>query len=384
MKPSEPIDQEKRLATLRGLGVLDTPREQDYDDVVALAARICETPISVINLIDENRQWFKAETGLGVRETPLDTSICAHTILQPGVTVIRDTLDDPRTKDNPLCFDDPNLRFYAGALLETDDGHALGTLCVLDTRPRDLTDLQKQALQTLARQVMVQMQYRRLAASESAARAESEHEVGDLKEAARAHEILVQEVDHRVKNSLNTVAAMLNLQSKTASSSEAAAYLSTARDRVLAIAALHEQLHIAATYDQVDMVTFLERLAESLKRALPPNVKLRSASDPIRLNTKIASAIGVIINELVTNSVKHAFPSEREGEIGFECREKDGAVTLKVWDDGVGLAHTAGSSRPSGLGVRVVQSSVEQLGGTLTQSDNEPGSHIEITFPADG
>ncbi len=124
---------------------------------MALIAKLCDAPIAVINLIDQERQWFKAEVGLGVRETPLETSICSHVILTSGLTVITDTLDDPRMCDNPLCFSSPNLRFYAGVCLETDEGLPLGTLCVLDHKPRDLSELQKEVLAVLARQVMVQI-----------------------------------------------------------------------------------------------------------------------------------------------------------------------------------------------------------------------------------
>ena len=112
--PFEPA----RLAALRAYDVLDTPRESDFDDIVMLASRICEPPIAVINLIDETRQWFKAETGLGVRETPLDTSLCAHVILQEDFVEIPDTLADASMRDNPLCLADPGLRFYAGYLDE--------------------------------------------------------------------------------------------------------------------------------------------------------------------------------------------------------------------------------------------------------------------------
>ncbi len=146
--------QHERLKALRALGILDTPREPKYDAIVELVAEICEAPIAVINLIDESRQWFKAEVGLGVRETPLVTSLCAHVILQPGLTIISDTLADGRMCDNPMCIESPNLRFYAGMCLETADGLPIGTLCVLDTRPRDLSLMQRNFLKVVGDQVM--------------------------------------------------------------------------------------------------------------------------------------------------------------------------------------------------------------------------------------
>ena len=152
-----------RLRALRAYDILDTEPEAAFDEVVALAARLCEAPICVINLIDEGRQWFKAEVGLGVRETPLDTSFCAHALLQQDGMVVPNAAEDERFACNPLVTGEPHLRFYAGALLKTAEGLPIGTLCVLDTKPRPegLTDLQMDALRVLASQVMNQLELRR-------------------------------------------------------------------------------------------------------------------------------------------------------------------------------------------------------------------------------
>lgn len=149
-----------RLAALHRYEILDTPEEPEFNDFTRLAAHICQTPIAVISLVDHHRQWFKSAMGLGVRETPLDVSICKHAILQKELFVIPDTTLDERFRCNPLVAGDPHLRFYAGALLESSDSLPLGTLCVLDYQPRQLTDLQKEALAMLARQVMNTLELR--------------------------------------------------------------------------------------------------------------------------------------------------------------------------------------------------------------------------------
>ena len=161
LPPPVSSDNDRRLEALRRYGILDTEAEEAFDGIARLAAHVCKAPIAVINFIDEGRQWFKSEIGLGVRQTPLDISICAHAILQPGLFIVPDTTKDERFACNPLVASDPRLRFYAGALLETADGHALGTLCVLDHVPRDLDEAQRDALSTLARQVMAQLELRR-------------------------------------------------------------------------------------------------------------------------------------------------------------------------------------------------------------------------------
>ncbi len=153
------VEQEQqRLLALANYQILDTPEKTAFDDIVEVASLICEAPIAVINFIDRDRQWFKAEKGLGVRETPLDISICAHAILQPGLFIVPDTTLDLRFANHPLVTGEPHLRFYAGALLESSDGYPLGTLCVLDYQPRELTERQRFALQALANQVMAHME----------------------------------------------------------------------------------------------------------------------------------------------------------------------------------------------------------------------------------
>lgn len=152
-----------RLAALRGYEILDTPREAAFDDIVNLIARVFDAPIAVVNLIDEGRQWFKAETGLGVRETSLETSFCAHALLMQDRLVVPDATRDERFACNPLVTGAPHLRFYAGELLKSAEGLPIGTLCVLDDKPRPEgpTPLEMQTLQVLAAQVMTQLELRR-------------------------------------------------------------------------------------------------------------------------------------------------------------------------------------------------------------------------------
>ena len=155
----------QRLAALARYAILDTPREEDFDDIVELASEICGTPIAVVNLIADGRQWFKAEVGLGVRGTPLGISFCGHALHEDEFMLVPDATEDPRFDRNPLVTGEPGLRFYAGALLKTREGLPLGTLCVLDHRPRTLTEQQIRALKRLARQVMSQLDQRRAEAA---------------------------------------------------------------------------------------------------------------------------------------------------------------------------------------------------------------------------
>jgi two-component system cell cycle sensor histidine kinase/response regulator CckA len=155
------INEAKRLKVLWQYDILDTVPEEVFDDLTELAARICEAPIALISLVDEDRQWFKSKVGLTINETSRDISFCAHAIKQEDLFIIPDATKDLRFANNPLVTSDPKIRFYAGAPLTTPDGHALGSLCVIDKVPRELRLEQRQALRVLARHVMTQLELRR-------------------------------------------------------------------------------------------------------------------------------------------------------------------------------------------------------------------------------
>lgn len=159
MTSLKPSDDATRLENLRRYQVLDTEPEQLYDDFTELAAQICDTPISLISLVDEDRQWFKSKVGLHVEETPREHAFCNHALPNPDeILIVKNALEDERFADNPLVLGEPHIRYYAGAPLVADDGYAIGTLCVIDQKPRELTDPQLAALQILARQVVSQME----------------------------------------------------------------------------------------------------------------------------------------------------------------------------------------------------------------------------------
>ena len=148
------------MATLYRYEILDTPGEPAFDELVSLAAQICEAPISTMSLIDSERTWIKANVGCPAREVPRYVSFCHHAICGDTLFEVEDALEDSRFKDNPYVVEIPKIRFYAGAPLITGDGHRLGTLCVIDIVPRRLTDLQRKALEVLSRRVVAQMDLR--------------------------------------------------------------------------------------------------------------------------------------------------------------------------------------------------------------------------------
>ncbi len=380
--PTTPLTQPERVRALHSYAILDTPREADFDEIVDFVAQLCDVPIAVVNLLDNERQWFKAEVGLGVDQTPLDTSMCFHTLMKGAFLEIQDTQADARTRNNALCNGDDAIRFYAGAVLQDDKGMILGTLCALDRRPRQLTAVQRNGLSLLADQVVRQMQLRR---------------------ALRDQEFLQKEMDHRVRNSLMTVAALLRVERQSVSSDEARASLAAAERRIKAVAQVHQELYTnASTFDQVELAPFIGRLSDQLREVLPPNVELHADVEPIWLKVQAASALAMIFSEFVANSAKHAFPDGKPGRIeviGRMGATADGSgreYTMSVRDDGVGMmpaAPRAETSAQGGIGLKIIAAAASQLDGSyeiVDRADRKAGGEersgtiLTVSMPVAG
>lgn len=183
MKAPKPKNEVQRIKILWQYDVLDTMPEAVFDDFTSLAALICDAPISLISLVDEDRQWFKSKYGVSLSETTRDVSMCAHAILQTDLLIVPDATKDKRFRDNPLVVAAPKIRFYAGAPLLSPEGCALGTLCVIDQKPRQLTCVQQEALKVLSRLIMTQLNFRRQMREAGPSRAEYEKLKRDLERA---------------------------------------------------------------------------------------------------------------------------------------------------------------------------------------------------------
>lgn len=175
-KSNLPSDERERLEALRRYGAFGLLRAAIFDDISRMAAFICRTPISLISLIDTNRQWFLSSNGIGACETSREASFCAHALIGTEMLIVEDARTDARFARNAMVTGEPYIRFYAGAPLLTPDGFALGTLCVIDCVPRILTAEQKEVLQSLSRLVMTQLEMTRI-----------KREIRDLKQAADSH-----------------------------------------------------------------------------------------------------------------------------------------------------------------------------------------------------
>ena len=357
LHPSEP----ERLRTLADYDIIDTPAESDFDEIVELASRICETKVSLVSLVDERRQWFKAAKGFGDAETPRENAICDYALLQDDLLEIPDTTLDPRTADNRLVVTEHGMRFYAGMQLKAPNGLPIGTLCVLDDKPRKLNDLQRQTLRTLANQVMTQLELRRT---------------------LRNQEILRGEMDHRVKNSLQTVQSLLRLYAGKVTDPDALTAFAAVERRVAAIVALHRELHESSSVASVNMQPFMGGVLKHLAATCPDNVRIVPDIAAFELASTEATALAVVVSECVANAIKHAFPQDRPGEVQVSLAyTATGEVRMICRDDGVGAAQDAATRDPlTSLGLRIMDASAQQIGARMERHSTDAGFVVEMTF----
>jgi signal transduction histidine kinase len=378
-------NETERLLALRSYGILDTAVEPAFDDITRIASYVCQTPISLISLIDEGRQWFKSELGLGIRQTPIQQSICAHALLEHSFLEVSDITKDSRFDCNPLVTGAPHLRFYAGALLRTPDGLPLGTVCVLDDKPRQLTSEQRDILAALARQVMSQMEFRRaLLLSDRLQRNISR---------------LMAVAGHDLKQPLQVmVIAIDRIRSK----------LTDPKDRERLGLAIDAGMRMAEELDRLAETSVLQTgLGTPKLRSFPVseifesivhNWHLHAEAKGLRLvvlpgNAQIVSDPGMlraIVGNLVGNAIKY---TER-GRVLVGCRKRGNFLSIEVLDSGSGIPpeqlgaifdafHQINpASEGLGLGLSIVRRTAEALGHEVAlKSDLARGSHFTVLVP---
>lgn len=382
--PLHPNEAE-RLQALRSYGILDTAIEPAFDDITRIASYVCQTPISVINLIDEGRQWFKSEVGLGVRQTPIDSSLCAHAILENSFMEIPDTTADPRFIHNPLVTGDPHLRFYAGALLRTPDGMPLGTVCVLDYKPRRLTQDQRDVLAALARQAMAQMELRRaLAVSDRLQRNVSRLMAIAGHDLKQPLQVMVMAID-RVRGKLTDTRD----QERLGHAIDAGMRIAEELDQLAEMSAMHTDngmprlttFPIADVFKSIANTWRMHADAKGLRLVVTP-CSGKVVSDPAMLRA--------IVGNLVGNAIKY---TER-GRVLVGCRRRGNALSIDILDSGKGIATDQQAaifdafhqinpdSEGLGLGLSIVRRTAEALGHRIElTSDLDHGTRFSVIVP---
>ncbi|QQP93044.1 GAF domain-containing protein (plasmid) [Skermanella sp. TT6] len=381
-RPPVPLDEPQRLIALNRYDLLDTPPERAFDHITRLAARVLGTPISLVTLIDENRQWFKSRYGLDAPWTRRELAFCSYTILDTETLVVPDAMADDRFAANPLVTGDPNIRFYAGAPLVTPEGHALGTLCVIDRSPHpEFGGEQRRLLRDFADLVMTEIEARSAALALRRKVREHQETERQRQRSLAEKETLLREVHHRVKNNLQVVDALLALQIRH--TPVIAENLRELRCRVYSLGLVHQELMQSGDLETINPGEFLRDLTRTLAihHAAPgsgPTLDVAVESGNAAIRIDLAIPLGLLVTELVSDAYKHAFAPDRHGAIGVSLTFTGGGkARLIVSDDGSALPDTVS---PSAIGQRIVTELVDQLDGDVAK-DEAHGTRIIVTFP---
>ncbi len=393
MPASLPPGEAQRLAELKNYEILDTVDEATYDAITYLASQICDVPIALISIVDEDRQWFKSRVGVEATETRRDQAFCAYAIHNPAeIMVVADASHDARFSSNPLVTGDPSIRFYAGAPLVTETGNALGTLCVIDREPRTLTEDQAKALEALSVQVMALLELRRTVQ-------DLEQKHLELAEATRQRESFMATVSHEIRTPLTSVVGYVDLlqgdlpdgeraEMLTSVAREAADVESLIEDLLIAARAEADSLRVAAV--SVNLPAQIAQVMESLSTQMssPITVKAdecRAVGDPARVRQ--------IVRNMLTNAFRYGGPNITISSFGDEdaCHivvADDGeciaeADCERIFEQFVQVQNGPDVSSSVGLGLPISRLLAERMGGSLSYRFEDDQSKFDLSLPAE-
>ncbi|KAI9440308.1 gaf sensor signal transduction histidine kinase [Russula earlei] len=397
--PSDPDNEQARLQELYRLEILDTAYEEEFDEIVQLASRICQVPISLISLVGASRQWFKARVGLGATETSRDVSFCAHAIVQDSMLMeVEDAEQDERFQDNPLVTSDPHIRFYAGVPLVTRNGYKLGTLCVIDSKPNKLNEEQGFILKVLGSQIVKMLEMRIV-------NKESERQKLLIEQQNSTQNRILSIIAHDIRNPLSSMKQAMDMDAFNRLSIED---WSMIREQfvhqidgtidllnnivewgmlqISGAAQVTERIHLKELVaDKLDVA----RLTASLK-----NIELVNLADEsIYLHTH-PDILNFILRNLVSNAIKFT----RKGTVSIFAQRESNKIHIAVNDTGVGISAEAlqdllskriaktsygtNNEKGSGLGLMLVQEFISSLQGSLEiESEMGKGTTVHLFLP---
>lgn len=376
-----PLNELDRINSLESYHILDTIDEDEFDELVTLASEICKTPISLVSLVDKDRQWFKAKVGIDATETPREQSFCAHAITQPNeILIVNDARKDERFANNPLVTGNPNIVFYAGVPLVNDEGFALGSLCVIDREEKNLTANQITALKILSKQVLMRLEHKKKLAQLEKANSEL------LKS-----NILIQKfartAAHDIKNPLSGILLSSQLLQKSFEKDNDVRNKQIADKNVNScknlIKLVNEMLNYANSPEKLleeqHEFNFNELINKSLELIhKPENIIIELPKGDIMITSSILAFEQIFLN-LITNSIRYNDKSQVKISVSF--RQDSEYYLFEVADNGIGMEDQflekifkdnftikkvdSANSKSNGIGLYTVRALVEKLSGKI-------------------
>ncbi|MCW2237725.1 ATP-binding protein [Azospirillum canadense] len=398
IEPPWPLDELARLDSLKSYGVLDTPAEEVFDRITRLTARHFDAPIALVSLVDETRQWFKARFGLDIACTGRKLAFCAYSILEERVMVVPDALADDRFADNALVTGPPHIRFYAGAPLVTPDRHLLGTLCVIDHKPRDdFGPDQRRDLAEFSRLVMHELEARR--AMEEAERARRDAERADraktrflaaashdLRQPFQAMELLLGVLSQRLGGQPDPLELLERVQEALHSGQDLL-------NGLLDIATLE-----AGTVEPTVTAFPVRQVAERLTREMSAQADLKGLRLRVMDCNAVVRSDPLLLERILRNLLSNAIAHTGSGKILLGCRRRGPTLWLDVWDTGPGIPpeqqdlvfeefYQLGNpernrNKGLGLGLAIVRRTANLLGHRITvRSEVGKGTMFRVELP---
>ena len=395
ISPTIPDNEKLRIKALKSFSILDTFSEKEYDEITLLASVICDTPISLISLIDEDRQWFKSKTGIDIEETPREFSFCGHAILDNSqLFTIEDSRLDERFYDNPLVTGYPNVVFYAGAPLITSDGLALGTLCVLDNKPKTLTTMQQKAMKVLSNKVinLFELKKANLLLEQKNKELESQrtelemfanvaaHDIkSPLKNISSLTQLLVEEYGPKLDEGANEMLNMLHTSSIILNSlvdgilnhSKAGSILEINRDEFDLKYFIDDTIQLMNGRGQYKFITLFKNQSIAVNRVALQQIFINLIGNAIKYNNKEQIEITIGFSE--TESHYHFYISDN----GMGMVKEHQSKIFKIFEI-LGVEDRFGN-KGNGIGLSTVKKLIEGLGGSVSV-DSEIDKGTKVSF----
>ncbi|WP_291960018.1 sensor histidine kinase [Maribacter sp.] len=397
VKPTIPSNEKQRLEALKSFNILDTLEEKEYDAITRIAADICNTPMALVSLVDEDRQWFKSHYGIDATETPRELAFCAHAINTPdSILLVNDANKDDRFFDNPLVTGGPSVKFYAGAPLNTKEGQSIGTLCVIDTKPRkEFTEKQRASLKDLADQVMAQLELRKQNIQQKIINEELRVKNNQLKQ-------LSYRMAHDMKTPLFGISSMVGMikedYSEFFKDTEIPEYLSIIDNRVDYMESLITGIinYNLITNTEIKLEKF--NVSKEIKDVLGKQIN----NDRVSLQLKNCdrdinhslNSFDQIFRDLISNSIK--FSNKPNVEIKVSLSEDESTYSFTYEDNGPGIPEkywkkvfllfeklSTDGATDTGIGLTTIKELVEKLGGEISigkRHDQKEGVHFKFTL----